>query len=142
MRTVRSWETRCPWEVFHMAAGATSIRRDVVPASSCTSSVLTASCPAKRRMDWRTQAMRRTCTMLASLVTAATYGRKGASWASSTIRCTRSPRKGLHEAKRRYEREEDEDASVSRRQLCMAKHASMTHADTMETLKMGRETMV
>ena len=52
------------------------------------------------------------------------------------------PTEGLHEAKRRHEREEDEDASVSRRQLCMAKHASMTHADTMETLKTGRETMV
>jgi len=49
---------------------------------------------------------------------------------------------GLHKAKRKHKREEDEDALVSRRQLCMAKHASMTHADTMETLKMGRETMV
>ena len=42
------------------------------------------------------------------------------------------PTEGLHKVKRRHEREEDEDASVSRRQLCMAKHASMTHADTME----------
>jgi len=42
------------------------------------------------------------------------------------------PVEGLHEAERRREREEDEDVSVSRRQPCTAKHASIAMIDLIK----------
>src|SRR6266581_4045486 len=42
------------------------------------------------------------------------------------------PTEGLHEAERRHEHEEDEDASVSRRQPRTAKHASIAMIDLIK----------
>jgi len=42
------------------------------------------------------------------------------------------PVEGLHEAERRCKREEDEDASVSRRQPRTAKHASIAMIDSIK----------
>ena len=93
--TVRSQETRCLWEVLCMAVGATSTCRDVVSTSFLMHLLGFDRFTSGKAVNGLAHAAaQRTHSMLASSVTAATFGHKGASWASSTIRCTRSPRRG------------------------------------------------
>jgi len=95
MWTVRSQEMRCLWEVLRMAMGATSTCRDVVSTGFLMHLLGFDHFTSGKAVNGLVHiAAQRTHSMLASSVTAATFGHKGASWASSTIRYTRSPRRG------------------------------------------------